>query len=175
MSTFDPRGRILGDMLSDNAIRSFLRAYGALRHVLRRLGLPRPRFTRVEALILNAVATELSEADRKAMSVQLSHVDLIQRTRNRRLAVSAIFLDKVPELPLLSLLGPSFRVAMVSVAAGKSSVRATVLSHRGRVASIDFKGALDELGDSPKVVSVELGKGFDAAVLIDREEHGENA
>ena len=160
-------------MLGDDAANWMPLLARRLRRVRRRfLGATRPALTSVERFVLDSVLAELPEPDRSVLVAQLGQLDLVQRSPGGRLA--ALYLDFPPAPPLLSNIAPEHCLAKVKLSGQGRTLNATVITHRGLVSSVEFRGAADRVGSKGlSLLSVTLHeKESGVSGAIDRLEHG---
>lgn len=127
-----------------------------------------------ERRVLDFVAESLSPEDRHALSEQLAGLDHLKRLHGDRMVT--FYFEKPGELPLLSNQGLEQKLATVLLEAGRRKVRATVVSHRGRLSSLEFNKPPTDLEGQPLRLSLVPGKpgeDGDLAREIDSMEHSE--
>lgn len=114
----------------------------------------------------------LPEAERSVVETQLKHLEIVQRSPGKRLA--AMYLDPDSALPLFATSEPEHCLARLKIVGNGRSLVVAVMSHRGRLSSLEFHGSPDRLGDGElKLLEIAL-HGGDRGVsqAIDRLEHG---
>lgn len=125
-----------------------------------------------ERSALGFVGQSLSAEDRHALAAQLTGLDHLKRLHGDRMVT--FYYEKPSELPRLSNEGLEQKLATVLLEAGQEKVRATVVSHRGLLSSLEFSKSPTDLEGKPlrlSFVAGRSGKAGDLAREIDAEEH----
>lgn len=127
-----------------------------------------------ERRVLDFAAESLSPEDRSALAAQLDGLDHLKRLHGDRMVT--FYFEKPAALPRLSNAGLEQKLATVLLAAGRQRVRATVVSHRGLLSSLEFSKSPTGLEGQPlrlELVARKPGKDGELAREIDAMEHGE--
>ena len=125
-----------------------------------------------EQRVLDFVAESLSAEDRHALAEQLAGLDHLKRLHGDRMVT--FYFERPEALPLLSNEGLEQKLATVLLEAGRKRVRATMVSHRGRLSSLEFSKSPTDLEGQPLRLSFDPGKpgkDGDLAREIDAIEH----
>lgn len=128
----------------------------------------------LENTILAALCDSIDKDESDKLKAQIKMLRIIQRQDNNRIIL--FFFKNQQELPLLMNRSENFRIASVKYRIDKNSYTSFVVTHRGRLSSIETRKALScpDLQSKPHDLSVTVvgiaGPGL--AEEIDREEHG---
>ena len=125
-----------------------------------------------ERRVLDFVGESLSPEDQHAFAEQLAGLDHLKRLHGDRMVT--FYYEEPGALPLLSNEGLEQKLATVLLEASQKRVRATVVSHRGRLSSLEFsKPPTDLEGQSLRLalVASRPEKDGDLAREIDTMEH----
>ena len=127
-----------------------------------------------ERCVLDFVGESLPPEDRHALAKQLAGLDHLKRLHGDRMVT--FYYEKPDTLPLLLNQGLEQRLATVLLEAGRKRVRATMVSHRGRLSSLEFNKSPTDLEGQPlrrSLVAGKPGKDGELAREIDSMEHPE--
>lgn len=125
-----------------------------------------------EQSALDFVAESLAPEDRRALAAQLSGLDHLKRLHGDRMVT--FYFEKPAELPRLSNDGLEQKLAAVHLETDPKKIRATVVSHRGLLSSLEFSQSPTDLEGQPLRLSSAAGrsgKAGDLAREIDADEH----
>jgi hypothetical protein len=125
-----------------------------------------------ERRVLDFVAESLPMEDRRALAEQLAGLDHLKRLHGDRMVT--FYYEKQDALPLLSNQGLEQKLATVRLDSGQKKVRATMVSHRGRLSSLEFSQSPADLEGQPLRLTLAKGQpGRDGGLAgeIDRMEH----
>lgn len=126
-----------------------------------------------ERRVLDFVGDLLSPEDRHALEAQLDGLDHLKRLHGDRMVT--FHYEEPAALPPLSNEGLEQKLATILLDTGQEKVRATVVSHRGLLSSLEFSKSPTGLEGQPlrlAIVTRKPGKDGDLAREIDAMEHG---
>lgn len=124
-----------------------------------------------EQAALDFLGRSLSPQDRQALESQLAGLDHLKRLHGDRMVT--FYFEKPATLPRLSNEGLEQKLATLLLAAGQKKTRATAVSHRGLLSSLEFSKSPTDLEGQPLRLALAAGKPGDLAREIDAGEHSE--
>ncbi|MFL6192841.1 MAG: hypothetical protein ACJ75H_01620 [Thermoanaerobaculia bacterium] len=124
-----------------------------------------------ERAALDFLGRSLSPRDRQALEAQLAGLDHLKRLHGDRMVT--FYFEDPAALPRLSNEGLEQKLATILLEAGKVRTRATAVSHRGLLSSLEFSKPPTDLEGQPLRLALVAGKAGDLAREIDAGEHAE--
>jgi hypothetical protein len=126
-----------------------------------------------EQVVLEQAGAALGELDQGALKAQLATHEFVQRDLKGRM-VRFCFDPQSPPRQLFSDSAEEHSLVQVQLETTASRIRATLMTHRGLLSSLEFsKDPAVLSGDAVRVTEVVLGgKASQLAPVADRAEHG---
>lgn len=127
-----------------------------------------------EQFVLNCVVDALSKQERSILELQLANLEMIQRSPGMR--ISRIFLNPDASYPLFDCVDPASTMARLKISGKVKSIVVEVMRHKGEIASLEFHGSPERLGnDTLYLKTITLNpesENVSVEQAINRLEHG---
>ena len=98
-----------------------------------------------EQFVLKCVEDALSEDERSVLQMQLANFEVVQRSPGLR--ITRIFLNPDASYPLFDCRESANCMARLKISGKKRSMITEVIRHQGEIASVEFKGSPEKLGN----------------------------
>jgi len=121
--------------------------------------------------VLEHAAVAIADPDRTILREQIAQVDLVQRFNSDRMVV-VFFANREGVSSLADQRPDNVIVTLVARSGGRALGQVDVVSHRGRVHSLEFTKSPKDWGDDVRLTEATRSSTPTLAAEVDASEHG---